>query len=330
MKWTKFNQTIRSLAPYRQKQLFELLFNNLLDKWDQATNIPAVLKKELNENCPIETVGTLQKSSDKQSFKALITLEDNEKIETVLMQSRKGRNTVCLSSQVGCTMNCAYCATGGMGFKRNLTELEMAEQLLFWKKFLKEKNKHVDNVVFMGMGEPFANYDNFIKAVEIINDKKYFNIGARKISVSTCGIIDGIKKLSREPKQINLAISLHASNDKLRSEIMPINKEASIKKILLAVDNYIEKTNRKVMFEYLLLSGINDEDEHAEELILLMDKPLYVINLVTYNPTGKFKRSSKFQTTKFRNILETAGLNVTQRHSFGSDIDAACGQLAGK
>ncbi len=182
----------------------------------------------------------------------------------------------------------------------------------------------------MGMGEPFLNYDNVMSAINIINDKNSFNIGARHISVSTAGIVESINKMANEKIQINLAVSLHASNDKLRSKLMPIARKYSLDKLMTAVENYIEKKNRQVMFEYLMIDGVNDYEVHARELAQIMKHPLYVVNLIRYNPTGKFKPATATSIRKFKNILLREGIKVTERHEFGQDINAACGQLAGK
>jgi 23S rRNA (adenine2503-C2)-methyltransferase len=206
----------------------------------------------------------------------------------------------------------------------------MLEQVLFFARLLKEKDERVSNVVFMGMGEPFANYDNVMSVIDYLNDSKGLNIGARRISVSTCGILDGIKKFTQQKLQINLAISLHAPNDKLRSELMPINKRQPLNKILQLVHDYVEKTGRKVMFEYLMIKGVNDSIKHAEQLAGLMQHPLFMVNLIPYNPTGVYLPSDKKTITTFRQYLEHHDVEVTQRFELGQDIDAACGQLANK
>jgi 23S rRNA (adenine2503-C2)-methyltransferase len=226
-----------------------------------------------------------------------------------------------------------------MGFKRNLEVFEIIGQVLFFARYLKESSEKITNLVFMGMGEPFLNYENVIQAIKIINDKEGFNLGARKISISTVGIIEGIEKLSNEKLQVNLAISLHAPTDKLRSKIMPINKKYNLREVFKAVDNYIEKTNRKVMFEYLMIKDLNDSSECARELVKLIKKPLYFVNLISYNPVenilteGHYNPTENFQSSpkeiikNFKNILEKEGVSVTERYRFGRDIKAACGQL---
>jgi len=209
---------------------------------------------------------------------------------------------------------------------------EIILQVLLFSRYLKEKGseRKITNIVFMGMGEPFLNYDNVMDAIKILNDKEAFNIGARHISVSTAGIVEGINKFANEKMQINLAVSLHASNDKLRSELMPIARKYSLSQLFEAIENYVENRSRQVMFEYLLIDGVNDSEYHAKELSQLMKHPLYVVNLIRYNPTGgKFRPSTATSIRKFKNILMREGVKVTERHEFGQDIKAACGQLAG-
>jgi len=314
---------------YRQKQANSAIFVNLIDDWQSATFFDLQLRQELNKECPLSIEAETIVSKTEDSIKTRITLKDGLKIESVLMRHQDGRNTVCVSCQVGCALGCQFCATGQMGFKRNLDYFEIIEQVLFFARYLKKQtdNNRISNVVFMGMGEPFLNYDNVLKAIRILNDKEGFNIGARNISISTAGITEGIEKLSREGLQANLAVSLHAPNDKLRTQIMPINKKYNIEQILKAVDEYIKITKRKVMFEYLLIKDVNDSDQCAEELIKLMQKPLYFLNLILYNSTGDFKPSSTKRVEEFKNLLKNAGVNFSQRYRFGDDINAACGQF---
>jgi len=316
---------------FRFKQVYKAVFEDLIGNWSDNTTLPINLREKLNNECPLEINAEIFGSEKSETVKALITLEDDEKIETVLMKHEDGRATVCVSSQVGCAMGCSFCATGTMGLKRNLKTAEIVEQVLFWQRFLKTqktKPKHITNVVYMGMGEPFLNYDNVIESIKMINDKDIFNIGARHISISTSGIIPTIEKFTKEKMQINLAISLHATNNKLRSELMPVNNQFPLKKLMEAVEKYVEIRSRQVMFEYLMIGGVNDTEYHAKELVELMKNPLYMVNLIRYNPTGKYKPSTSAAIRKFKNILLRAGVKVTQRHTFGTDIDAACGQLA--
>lgn len=315
---------------YRLKQVKEAVFRDLIDDWSRAFNLPMALREKLNEECPLGIKGKISKSDDKKTVKTLIELDDGLKIESVLMRHGEGeekRNTVCVSSQAGCPMACKFCATGEMGFKRNLSASEIVEQVLF---FARTGNK-ISNIVFMGMGEPFLNYENVMAAVRVLNDEDGLNIGARKISISTCGVIEGIEKLADEKIQLNLAISLHAPDGALRSELMPVNKKYPLEKVLDAVDDYIKKTSRRVMFEYLLIKGVNDSPNHARRLARIMKKPLYMVNLIKYNPAGgDFLPSDTDAVERFAGILEKEGVAVTVRHRFGGEIKAACGQLAGK
>lgn len=313
---------------FRRKQVRYAIYDELISGWQEATALPLELREELKEKFPIEIPAEVLISED-GTVKALIVLGDGAHVEAVLMRHNDGRNTVCVSSQVGCPLNCAFCATGKMGFVRDLTDWEMVLQVLFFARWLKQREEsRVSNVVFMGMGEPFLNYDNTIGAVRVLNAEDGMDLGARNISISTVGIPRGIYKLSEEGLQINLAISLHAPNNELRSRLMPINNKYSMEEVFEAVDAYIDKTNRKVMFEYLLIKGVNDSEEQARELAELMNNYLYVVNLITYNPTGEFEASDGKQVKKFKRVLEENNVNVTQRFSFGRDIKGACGQLA--
>jgi 23S rRNA (adenine2503-C2)-methyltransferase len=327
MNLDKLYKVLADQQKYRVKQSQEAIFKNFLSDWSEASNLPKSLVEKLNTECPLQIEAKIFESKDNKTSKALITLEDGLQIETVLLAHRDGRHTVCVSTEVGCPMACTFCATGKMGLKRNLTYSEIIEQVLFFSRILYKKGERVSNVVYMGMGEPFLNYDNVIKSIKYLNDPEAFNIGARHISISTCGILTGIDKLAEEKMQINLAISLHAPNDDLRSELMPINKRFPLDKLFKAVDKYIEKTGRKVMFEYLMIKGVNDRAEHARQLAKIMNKPLYMVNLIIYNPTDTYRSSDAVTIQNFKNILDKAGIGVVQRYSFGRDIKAACGQL---
>ncbi len=320
---------------YRLTQAKEAVLKNFISNWAEATFFTKELRDKLNKECPLEINSDVLVSKKEDSVKARITLHDGLQTETVLMRHEDGRNTVCVSSQVGCPLGCLFCATGKMGLKRSLTTNEIIEQVIFFNRYLKkiipsevEGLFHgVTNVTFMGMGEPFLNYNNVLDAVRIFNDYKYFNIGVRSISISTAGIIEGIEKLSNEKLHVNLAISLHAPNDKLRSELMPIDKKYPLPKVLKAVDEYIKKTNRKVMFEYVLIKDVNDLPENARELATIMNKKLYFVNLILYNDTGIYEASTTQRVKEFRDILEKLKIRYTQRYRFGDDISAACGQF---
>jgi len=246
------------------------------------------------------------------------------------MQHKDGRNTVCVSTQVGCPLGCTFCATGKLGLKRNLRAYEIVDQVLCFARILKKKNEKVGSIVYMGMGEPFLNYDNVIESIKTLHDPEGFNMGIRHFSISTAGIVPGIDRLAKENLDINLAISLHAADDYLRGEIMPINQQYPVREVMKAVDNYIAKTNRRVMFEYLMIKDVNDTDDCAKELRKLINNKLCFVNLISYNETDVYEPSSQQRIEKFKNLLEERGIAVTTRHSFGHDIAAACGQLAAK
>jgi len=312
---------------FRIKQVKKAIYQDLIEDWNMATTLPVFLREKLNEKCPLKINSTDYNSINDFSIKTVLILNDKQKVESVLMR-HKDRNTICVSSQIGCLLGCTFCQTGKMGFIRNLNSYEIIEQVIYFSRLLKKENKKVTNIVFMGMGEPLLNYDNVIRAIRILNDKEGFNIGIRRISISTCGIIEGINKLSTENMDINLAVSIHSANEVTRSKIMPINKQYPIKKIIESVKEYTKKTRRKVMFEYLLLKDINDNEKDALDLALLLKGMLCMVNLINYNPTKTFQPSLKDKVKRFKEILENNGIEVTERVSFGKDIKAACGQLA--
>jgi len=330
MNLSKLDEILKSAPVFRLAQAKKAVFFDLVEDWSKATTISKDLREKLRKEVPLEIKGKILVSKNGRTVKAALELEDGLKIETVLMKHTDKRNTVCVSSQVGCPLGCLFCVTGTMGFKRNLTSSEIVEQVLFFARYLKKDKEKITNVVFMGMGEPFLNWENVKKAIEILNDDNCFGIGARKISVSTAGITEGIERLAEDFPQINLAISLHAPDDKLRGELMPVNQKYPLEKILKSVDEYIEKTNRKVMFEYVMLKDVNDSEEQAKKLAKRLKYPLYMVNLIAYNPNGRFESSSPERIKKFKAVLEKAGIFATQRYRFGTDIEAACGQLAGK
>ncbi|MFA5169717.1 MAG: 23S rRNA (adenine(2503)-C(2))-methyltransferase RlmN [Candidatus Paceibacterota bacterium] len=320
---TLIEEKLKKEKPYRIKQVHKLIFQDLITDWDEATVLPLSLREDIKKDCSLEIKYKMFEEGN--TVKALIELIDGMKIESVLMKHNDERYTVCVSSQVGCPLACSFCATGTMGLKRNLEPFEIVVQVLLFSRYL--KGKKITNVVFMGMGEPFLNYDNVMSAVRLLNSPEYFNIGSRKISISTSGIIEGIERFTSEDLQVNLSISLHAPNNSLRNELMPVNRKYPLEKVLKTVDQYILKTKRKVMFEYLMIKGVNDSLSCAKELARLMKKPLYMVNLIVYNPTGKFVPSDSKTIKKFKEYLEKEGVFTTQRYEFGRGIKAACGQL---
>jgi len=329
---TDLENILKDQPAYRVKQAYEAVFKSLIDDWSQAQGLPKPLRDRLSADCSLAIDAKIINAKDGESSKALVTLADTKLIETVLMR-HDGRNTVCVSSQVGCPMGCVFCATGKLGFSRNLAAGEIVEQVILFARLLKTEEKRVDNVVFMGMGEPFLNYDNVILAAKTLNDQKGLNIGARHISISTVGIPGGIEKLIDEPLQVNLAISLHAPNDRLRVKIIPATKAYPIDEIIKSVLRYTRNTNRRVMFEYILIDGVNDSDSDAKELAALIKSHLSLklvfVNLIRYNPTGDFTPSSEKRTKAFKDLLQKELVETTERYRFGTEIKAACGQLAG-
>ena len=331
MNLENLNKVLEGQPSYRMKQVYDAVFREFVSDWNEAQSLPKDLRAVLSQECPLDIEAEIFEARDGSTVKAGLKMEDGAVIEAVLMK-HKDRRTVCVSCQVGCAMNCAFCATGKLGFKRNLSAFEMVEQVLVFERILRRggSGSGVTNVVFMGMGEPFNNYDAVMEAVRMINEE--IGIGARSISISTCGIVAGIKRFADEGLQVKLAVSLHAPNDELRSKIMPVNDAHSVDELLDALASYIETTNKKVMIEYLLLRDVNDSDEVAKELAAVLKKKLgrlFMVNLIPFNPTQGFQASSGERISRFREILEESGLNVTQRYRFGRDIKGACGQLAG-
>lgn len=334
MNFGKLKSVLGSEPKYRLKQVNEFVFKNFISDWEEAKSLPKNLREKLKMGCPLDVNAEIFESKDGKTSRALITFDDGSRVEAVLMRHSDIHNTVCVSCQVGCAMGCDFCATGKLGLKRDLTADEIIAQVLVFARSLKRGNQRISNVVFMGMGEPFLNYENVISAVYKLNAKDSFDIAARKISISTCGIVSGIEKLLNEPLQVNLAISLHAPNDVLRTSLMPVNKSFNISETLSAVKRYIDKTGRKVMIEYILLKGVNDSSDHAKalaDLLLRSVRGLFMVNLIVYNSTiGKYRTPFINEVKAFREVLEGKGVTVTQRFRFGHDIEGACGQLAGK
>ena len=330
MKFTHLETLLRAEPAFRLKQIKRLIFVDLIDSWDSATTLSKPLRAKLDAEASLKINARSFAGDEGNTVKAVITLEDGNVVEAVLLRSIKNRNTVCVSTQVGCALGCEFCATGKLGFKRNLTVDEIVEQVLLFARSLKKENQKITNIVFMGMGEPMLNYDNVLAAIKVLHDEEGFNLGVRHFSISTVGIIPGIEKLAKEEMDVNLAISLHSADESLRSQIIPVNKKYPLKKIIAAVDDYIEKKNRQVMFEYILLKDVNDTDENARQLAKIMKKPLYHVNLIPYNITDDFEPSGKERIRSFKSILEKAGVSVSERFRHGTDIAAACGQLAGR
>lgn len=313
---------------FHADQLFIWLYEKRISSVSEITNIKKDMLEQLERDFSFSKLKLVTVERDVDVCKYLFELYDGEHIEAVLMRHDYG-NSVCVSSQVGCNMGCKFCESGRRKRVRNLEIYEMVTQLLMIEEDLGERISHV---VVMGIGEPFDNYDNLLKFLLIINHPKGLAIGARHITVSTCGIVPKILEFSQFPLQINLAISLHAPTDKLRDQIMPINKAYPLKELVSALEVYLSRTNRRITFEYIMLAGVNDTVECAKELVKLIGHLNCYVNLIPYNETNnlEFKRSSTVQIMKFYDILKKNRLEVTIRREFGSKISAACGQLRSK
>ena len=317
---------------YRATQIFKWIYERGVTNFDEMSDISLsfreVLKNEFTLSIP--TIYKKQVSSD-GTIKLLLSLGDDSKIETVLMRYNYGL-VACVTSQVGCNMGCAFCASGLFKKQRNLEVHELVGQILVLNNLLKEENKKISHVVVMGTGEPFDNYDNVMKFIRILNNPHGFAIGARHLTVSTCGLVEKIREYANEGIQINLAISLHAPSDKIRNKIMPISLKYPLDQLMDAVKYYEATAKRRVTFEYILLEDINDSIENAKELAKLIKGTTSYVNLIPYNPVGelKYKRTSGNRVHRFMDALIKEGVNVTVRKEFGTDIDAACGQLRAK
>ena len=315
----------RGEKKYRAKQIFAWLYRNV-ETFEEMTDLPKELIAKLKDSFYIKnlTMKNFQKSKD-GTIKYLFQLHDGHAIESVIMKYKYG-NTACVSNQVGCKMGCNFCASAKIGFIRNLTPGEIVSQVL---EIEKQSGEKISNVVFMGIGEPLDNYDNVIKAIRLMNNPKGLNIGARHISISTCGLVHNIRKLADENMQCNLCISLHSSKDEVRTSMMPINKVYTISEIIEASKYYIEKTNRRITFEYALVDGVNDSLEDALHLSKLLKGMLCHVNLIPLNKIkdGIYEKSSTEKILAFRDFLNEKGIVATVRRELGSDISAACGQL---
>jgi len=317
---------------FRAKQVAKGIYGECREQFSDIKVLPEELKAKLDSQLRVLSLKPVKNttSKDRDTIKVLFETIDGHKIESVLMRYSGGRNTVCVSCQVGCRLGCKFCSTGKLGFFRDLEAEEISDQVLYFKQLL-NKNP-ITNIVFMGMGEPFMNYDNVMEAIHNLNDKETFGIGARNMTISTAGIPEGISRLANEGLQINLAISLHAPDQELRGKIMPIARKYSLDELFRAIDEYVRKTNRRVSYEYIMLKNINDSEENAAKLAALMKDRLCHINLIPYNTSDSdgFKKSTTGAMRRFLDILKHKGVPVTVRKSLGDDIRAACGQLANK
>lgn len=318
--------------PFRAAQIFEWLYEKRVTSFDEMSNLSKDLREKLKDQFTITTLKTvIKQTSQDGTIKFLFELHDGYTIETVLMRHEYG-NSVCVTTQVGCRIGCTFCASTLGGLKRNLEAGEIVAQVLKVQQALDETDERVSSVVIMGIGEPFDNFEEMLAFLKIINHDHGLNIGARHITVSTSGIIPKIYQFADEQMQINFAVSLHAPNTEIRSRLMPINKAYKLPKLMEAIKYYIQKTGRRVSFEYGLFGGVNDQVHHAEELADLLKGIKCHVNLipVNYVPERDYVRTPREQIFLFEKTLKERGVNVTIRREQGHDIDAACGQLRAK
>jgi len=315
---------------FRTKQIWTWLYQHLAADPAEMTNLPLVLREWLAAETHINplSVAAVQHSADGETEKRLFQLPDGETIETVLM-SYERRHTLCISSQVGCVMGCVFCATGQMGFRRHLTAGEIVAQVFAFERELRQRDQKLSNIVFMGMGEPLHNYDATLAAVRTLMDPAGFNLGARRITISTVGVVPGIRRLADEGLQVGLAISLHAATDEERRKLVPVARRWSLSQLLEAVQEHIKKTGRRVTFEWALILEQNDTEEQAHALGRLVGGMLCHVNLIPLNPTDGFqgKKSAPQRVQQFQEVLNSYGIPSTVRVRRGIDIQAGCGQL---
>lgn len=317
--------------PFRAKQIFNWAYERKECDWEKMTDLNKALRAKLQEKFSLSSIKlkNTEASKDEETTKFLWELSDGKLVESVLICSKE-RRTVCVSSQVGCPARCAFCASGKEGLLRNLSAAEIFEQVYQTDLFLHQKGERVSHVVFMGMGEPFENYDNVLKAIFLLNDPLRLNISQRRITVSTVGVVEGIRRFMKEDLNVNLVLSLHAPNQHIRKKIIPYSRKYPLEDILSAMVAFSKESKRDITYEYTLIEGINDKPEHAEELAALLQGQQCTVNLIPYNPVPglSLKRPEKESIEEFRRILLSNEIVTTWRYTKGKDIAAACGQLA--
>jgi len=329
----------RKYPLYHINQIQRAVYKNYVDEWSKATSLPLQLREELSLKIPILSFSPskILISGKSDAVKAALKLRDDLSVETVLLKLKPGHFSTCVSVQVGCAVGCPFCATGKTGLKRNLTAEEISDQILFWKQYINREGLEGDlkNIIFMGMGEPFFNYEAVKKTIKILNNRDLFNIGQRHISVSTFGYVPKITQFAKDFPQANLAISLHSVSDEIRQKLVPLSGKFKLEKLSTAIKNYLQITNRKIFIEYVLLSGINDSAKKAKKLALWLRNAApakyFAVNLIPCNSVSKsFSAPSPEKVKLFQNTLLDYNINATIRKSLGRDIKGACGQLAYK
>lgn len=321
-----------NLPKYKEQQIYEQYYKNPIQSWDELTTWSKELREKIKEEIPFSSLKIFQtfESKDGRTTKLLAHTEDGHAVETVLMKSKK-RNTVCVSCMSGCPVGCKFCATGQMGFNRNLTDREIIDQIMYFKRELYTRGQRLTNIVFMGMGEPMLNLENISHAIGVLADERKIGLSTRRITVSTVGYIDQLKKFLKKDTGVKIAVSLHSPLQRDREKLMPnVAKTNPLDKLIETLIDYQKRTNKRVTYEYLLLRDINDTPKHAKLLAKLLKNQIALVNLISFNATEgiPFESSSKKTTVTFQEILDSRGINNTLRHSYGNDIKAACGQLA--
>ncbi len=322
--------------PFRYAQIENAIYKNFVSNFDDIQTIPKDLRQYIKDNFFYYSLEAdhIVTSDNGQTTKILFKTKDGLLIEAVIMRHLTGRNTLCVSSQAGCPMACTFCATWKLGLQRNLEFYEIVEQVYYASELLNKEWTILRNVVYMGMWEPFLNYDNVKKSIEIICNQKKLNLANRRVTVSTCGIIPGINKFGDDFPQTSLAISLHAPNDEIRKSIMPVDLTYSLDKLMKSLDEYVTKTNKRIFYEYIMINWVNDNIKLASELWELLKGKLAHVNFIPYNSwewtSGSYKSTPRFIIEKFQDILDKYGVPSTIRTTMWDDIDAACGQLASK
>jgi len=321
-----------NLPKYRIDQFNQQFFQQAIESFDELSNWGKDLRDSLKEEVEFMVLeqDRVFESENKDTVKVLFKRKDGQRIETVLMRHHNNRNTVCVSCMVGCPVNCSFCATGKMGFGGNLSAREIVDQVMFFQRRLVKQGKKVTNVVYMGMGEPMLNLPEVQKSLEIFTDPSKLGMSSRRFTISTSGYIPQFRQLIKDGYRGKVAISLHAPNQELREELMPVAKLHPLGKLMKALDEYVELTNKRITYEYVMISDVNDQPKHAKQLAALLSGRLAHVNLIPFNPIKEevYERSSGNSIQRFKRSLENVGIPVTIRATMGDDVDAACGQLA--
>ena len=321
-----------NLPKYRLQQLYELYYKNPINSWDELTTWPLELREKIEKEIPFSTLTNYQEfiSKDNRTIKLLSFTNEGYPVETVLMKSKK-RNTLCISCMSGCPVGCSFCATGQMGFNKQLSSREIIDQVLYFKRKLFSMGQKITNIVFMGMGEPMLNLEIIVETIKVLTDEKKFGLSHRRITVSTVGYINELKTFLEKDLGVKIAVSLHSANQELRESLMPtVATNNPLDELMDVLIDYQKRTNKRITYEYILLKDINDSADDAKELAKLLKNQICLVNLINFNPSEGivFSPTDKRSIKDFQNVLNIRGIQNTLRYSYGKDISAACGQLA--